>query len=78
MEPPGLCQACRRPPTETRLRYRRGADAIVHNPDLLQCDVCERFACADCLHVYEIVSGYDFLCHECARELHAARLRGGH
>jgi hypothetical protein len=34
---------------------------------MLQCDVCERYACADCLQVYDIFSGYDFLCHECAR-----------
>jgi len=76
MEPPGLCQTCRRPPTDDRLLYRRG-DGIVHNPDLLQCDVCERFACADCLRVYQIVSGYDFVCHDCAREMETARLKGG-
>ena len=35
----------------------------------MQCDVCERFACAACLEVYDILSGYDFLCHTCAREL---------
>jgi hypothetical protein len=34
---------------------------------MLQCDVCERYACAECLQVYDIFSGYDFLCHECAR-----------
>ena len=48
-------------------------------PRLLQCDICERYACADCLRVYDIYSGYDFLCHECARELERARLKvGGH
>jgi hypothetical protein len=77
MEPPSLCQSCRRAPTESRLQYRRW-EAIVHNPDLLQCDVCERFACAECLRVYDILSGYDFLCHDCARELLDARVRGGH
>lgn len=39
---------------------------MVHNEGFLQCDVCERFACAECLKVYDILSGYDFLCHECA------------
>jgi hypothetical protein len=33
----------------------------------LQCDVCERYACALCLEVYNIFSGYDFLCHICAQ-----------
>jgi len=77
MEPPAVCQTCRRPATQNRLDYRRG-DAIVHNPNLLLCDVCERFACADCLRVYAIVSDYDFVCHECAREFDRARLHGGH
>ena len=43
MEPPGSCQSCRRAVTETRLVYRRG-DSVVHNPDMLQCDICERYA----------------------------------
>jgi hypothetical protein len=77
MEPLRHCQTCQRPPTGERLSYRRG-EAVVHNPDLLQCDICERFACADCLRVYAIVSDYDFLCHDCAREMQEARLRGGH
>jgi hypothetical protein len=34
---------------------------------MLQCDVCERYACSECLQVYDILSGYDFLCHDCAR-----------
>jgi len=77
MEPPGSCQSCRQAVTESRLEYRRGAE-VVHNPALLQCDICERFACADCLKVYDICSGYDFLCHECAHELESARLKVGH
>jgi len=46
----------------------RGSELVRH-ATLLQCDVCERFACAECLEVYDILSGYDFLCHECARQL---------
>jgi hypothetical protein len=61
----------------SRLLYRRG-DHVLHNASLLQCDICERYACADCLRVYDILSGYDFVCHDCARELEEARLRGGH
>jgi len=77
MEPPGSCQSCRQAVNESRLAYRRG-DALVHNSALLQCDICERYACADCLRVYDIYSGYDFLCHECARELETARVAVGH
>jgi hypothetical protein len=78
MEPPGSCQSCRQAVTASRLVYRRG-DTIVANPALLQCDICERYACAECLRVYDICSGYDFLCHECAGELEQARLKGdGH
>jgi hypothetical protein len=51
---------------------------VLHNASLLQCDICERYACADCLRVYDILSGYDFVCHDCARELEEARLKGGH
>lgn len=76
MEPPASCQACREAVTESRLRYRRG-ESVVHDHSLLQCDICERYACAECLRVYEIYSGYDFLCHACARELERARLLGG-
>ncbi len=87
MEPPGSCQSCRQAVTESRLEYRRGTthasrviagEAVVHNAALLQCDICERYACADCLRVYDICSGYDFLCHECARELDMARLKLAH
>ena len=60
------CQSCRRPATEPLLSYRKGADVVV-NESMLQCDICERYACADCLQVYDIFSGYDFLCHECAK-----------
>jgi len=60
------CQSCRRPATESLLSYRRGT-SVVRNGSLLQCDICERYACAECLQVYDIFSGYDFLCHECAR-----------
>jgi hypothetical protein len=38
---------------------------VVRNEALLQCDICERYACAECLQVYDIFSGYDFLCHDC-------------
>ena len=60
------CQSCHRSPTEPLLNYRKGS-AVVHNDAFLQCDICERYACADCLSVYDILSGYDFLCHECAK-----------
>jgi hypothetical protein len=63
---PSTCQSCRREATAGLLDYRRGAE-FVHREGLLQCDICERYACADCLQVYDILSGYDFLCHECAR-----------
>ena len=65
MQPPSACQACHRAP-QGALDYRRGEETV-HRETLLQCDVCERYACADCLEVYDILSGYDFLCHECAR-----------
>jgi hypothetical protein len=52
---------------------------VICQEALLQCDICERFACAECLKVYDIFSGYDFLCHECARELADPGSRGrGH
>ena len=60
------CQSCHRPPTEPLLSYRKGT-GVVRNDGFLQCDICERYACADCLQVYTILSGYDFLCHECAK-----------
>ena len=63
------CQSCRRPVSEPLLSYKKGT-GTVHNDGFLQCDVCERYACADCLQVYDILSGYDFLCHECARAFH--------
>jgi hypothetical protein len=78
MEPPGSCQSCRQAVTESRLVYRRGDSALIQNQALLQCDICERFACAECLGVYDIFSGYDFLCHECAREIGAPNLHRGH
>jgi hypothetical protein len=68
MQPPSACQACSHSAVGQWLVYRRG-DNTVHRETLLQCDVCERFACAACLEVYDILSGYDFLCHACAREL---------
>ena len=71
------CQSCRRPATENLLSYRRGS-TVVRNDTFLQCDICERYACADCLKVYDICSGYDFLCDACARELESARLKVGH
>ena len=66
MQPSSTCQSCRRSATEMLLTYRKGDDIVRHEA-LLQCDICERFACAECLQVYDIFSGYDFLCHECAR-----------
>jgi hypothetical protein len=66
MPPTSTCQSCHNPQTDALLRYRKGA-AEVRNEGFLQCDICERYACADCLQVYDIFSGYDFLCHECAR-----------
>jgi hypothetical protein len=74
MEPPETCQACLRSVDASRLEYRRG-DRVIRNGALLQCDVCERLACADCMGVYDILSGYDFLCHPCAREVDPSRLR---
>ena len=64
--PPSMCQSCHRSVREGLLSYRKGTE-VVHNETFLQCDICERFVCADCLRVYDIFSGYDFLCHECAR-----------
>ena len=64
---PSTCQSCRRAAGEALLSYRKGVSSVWRHDGLLQCDVCERYACADCLQVYTIVSGYDFLCHECAR-----------
>jgi hypothetical protein len=60
------CQSCRRPASEPLLSYKKGG-AVVRNESFLQCDICERYACAECLQVYDIFSGYDFLCHECAK-----------
>jgi len=65
-QPPATCQSCRRSATAALLSYRKGPE-LVRREGLLQCDICERYACADCLQVYDILSGYDFLCHECAR-----------
>lgn len=77
MQPGDTCQACRQHATPLRLTYRKGS-ATVCNEALLQCDVCERYACADCLEVYNIFSGYDFLCHTCAQTFGAPppRTRG--
>jgi hypothetical protein len=65
MAPPYHCQACRRSAQDVVLRYRKGEEVVKHDA-LLQCDVCERYACGDCLEVYDILSGDDFLCHTCA------------
>ena len=65
------CQSCRRPAEDSLLCYRKGG-SVLHHESLLQCDICERYACAECLQVYDIFSGYDFLCHECARGFGAA------
>jgi hypothetical protein len=71
------CQSCRRSPTESLLAYKK-KDGVVHRETLLQCDVCERYACAECLQVYDILSGYDFLCHECARSFQVPSTTRGH
>jgi len=68
MLPPSTCQACHREASGSMLEYSRDG-ACLHRDTLLQCDICERFACAFCLAVYDILSGYDFVCHECARQL---------
>ena len=65
MVPTSRCQSCHRVADPSLLAYRRGT-GVVRREGLLQCDVCERYACAECLEVYDIFSGYDFLCHECA------------
>jgi hypothetical protein len=77
MQPPSTCQACQRPSSEALRAYRRG-EARVHREALLQCDICERFACAECLEVYDLLSGYDFLCHDCAREILPKQGERGH
>ena len=78
MQESSTCQSCRRAATETLLCYRKGSE-VVRNEVLLQCDICERYACAECLQVYDIFSGYDFLCHDCV-ELFGAppAVRHGH
>ncbi|HEY6547318.1 MAG TPA: hypothetical protein VI589_05405 [Vicinamibacteria bacterium] len=68
MQPPSTCQACHREARGSLLDYRRGTGCL-HRESLLQCDICERFACADCLEVYDILSGYDFVCRDCVPEL---------
>jgi hypothetical protein len=71
------CQSCHRPASEPLLAYKKGS-GVVHNESLLQCDICERYACADCLQVYDIFSGYDFLCHECAKGFEGPQGGRGH
>jgi hypothetical protein len=68
------CQSCRRRADERSLSYRKG-EAVLRHENLLQCDVCERYACAECLQVYDILSEYDFLCHECAGVFRGAPAR---
>lgn len=62
------CQACQRPASPEALAYRKG-DLVVSHDSFLQCDVCERLLCADCLQIYDILSGDDFLCAACAASL---------
>lgn len=66
--PSELCQSCHRPASPEALAYRKG-DARVSHASFLQCDVCERLLCADCLQIYDILSGEDFLCSTCAAQL---------
>ncbi len=68
MSSPSSCQSCRRDAGAGPLAYRKGIE-FVRRESLLQCDICERFACTDCLEIYDLLSGYDFVCHDCAREL---------
>ena len=77
MQLPSNCQSCHRSASEATLTYRKGEEHLSYDA-LLQCDICERFACAGCLEVYDLLSGYDFLCHECARELLASAGERGH
>ena len=77
MTPPSTCQSCRQYATAARLDYRKGA-GVVHNDHFLQCDICERFACADCLQVYDILSSYDFICHDCAHAFGTLPPHRGH
>jgi hypothetical protein len=78
MQPSSRCQSCHRAPEGSLLNYRKGT-GVVHREVLLQCDICERFACAECLEVYDIFSGYDFLCHVCVRQFGPApRSERGH
>jgi hypothetical protein len=65
-----ICQACQRPASPEALAYRKG-DLLVSHDSFLQCDVCERLLCADCLQIYDILSGDDFLCEACAASLSA-------
>ena len=58
MQLPSECQACRRAPSGDSLSYRKG-HGVVHRESLLQCDICERFACAECLEVYDILKKID-------------------
>jgi hypothetical protein len=74
METPEICRSCLRSADASRLEYRRG-DRVIRNGALLQCDLCERLACAECMGVYDILSGYDFLCRDCVREVDPSRLR---
>lgn len=74
MEPPQTCQSCRKPADASGLEYRRGERVICHGA-LLQCDLCERYACSHCMGVYDILSGYDFLCRDCSRQVDPSGLR---
>jgi hypothetical protein len=76
MKPSTHCQRCGSAASEQGLRYRRGQETVSH-ASLLQCDVCERFACSECLEVFDILSGYDFLCADCARQFPAQPVAEG-
>jgi hypothetical protein len=58
------------------LRDKRGEEIVSHD-SLIQCDICERYACSECLEVYDILSGHDFLCHTCAPAFRS-QLNGAH
>ena len=77
-QPPSTCQSCSKPKAEGLLNYRGGRDGVMKHESFLQCDICERFACSECLQVYDILSGYDFLCGDCAREFGTPPGERGH
>jgi hypothetical protein len=58
-------------------RLPKGNNALIHNRSPLQCDICERFACAECLRVYDIFCVTTSSAN-CARGIRASIAHGGH